>query len=190
MAEDKAQLFTQEDILRCGCFPGKRYSPVKEGEYMKKGAVEFNDLPEESQQKLTEEVVLKSGVDGSEITWKDFLQGIKADINDLKIKYLRKKEKRFANVRKYYKDSLQPKTKPAGIDTIRDDQGHEIEENALTEQVIEKIKNALQGNDDKKKAYIDLYDTKDDKLVNNTNYNLSKIDAYKVALVIPGELLK
>ena len=110
---------------------------------MKKGAVEFNDLPEESQQKLTEEVVLKSGVDGSEITWKDFLQGIKADINDLKIKYLRKKEKRFANVRKYYKDSLQPKTKPAGIDTIRDDQGHEIEENVLTEQENEKIKKVL-----------------------------------------------
>ena len=43
MAEDKAQLFTQEDTMYCGCFPWETYKPVAE-EYVKKGGEEYQSL--------------------------------------------------------------------------------------------------------------------------------------------------
>ena len=159
--------------------------------YVKRDDIKFNDLSEKEKQKLTEDVALKSKVDGTDKTWKELLEKIG---NNIKLLYLRT-QKKFADVWTYYNTetqlaALRANKKPAGIDTIRDKEGHEIKENALTDQVITNIKKAFNEGDEKNKAYVDLYDPKDNKLVNDTNYNLSKINDYQVALVLPDALLK
>ena len=78
---------------------------------------------------------------------------------------------------------------PPGIDTIRKENGEEIETEQLSNELISKIKSAK----DNSKPYVDLYDnTKDgdNKLVDDKGYNLSKINTYQVALVIPNALLE
>ena len=154
--------------------------------YVKRDDIKFNDLSEEEKQKGVEEVFWNSHVDNSDVTWNDLIRN---NIDLVKGVYLRQIEK-FADIWDYYDkiNDLRPKTKPAGIDTIRDKEGHEIKENALTKQVITNIKKAFNEGDEKNKAYVDLYDPKDNKLVNDTNYNLSKINDYQVALVLPKEL--
>ena len=159
--------------------------------YVKRDDIKFNDLSEEEKQKGVEEVFWNSHVDNSDVTWNDLIRN---NIDIVKGVYLRQIEK-FADIWDYYDkiNDLRPKTKPAGIDTIRDKEGHEIKENALTEQVITNIKKAFQENDVQNKAYVDLYDTTkegDNKLVDGTGYNLSKINDYQVALVLPDALLK
>ena len=60
--------------------------------YIKKGDVKINDLSEEDKQQLTEDAVLQSKIDGSEITWKDFLQEANTNIDIIKRKYLQKQK--------------------------------------------------------------------------------------------------
>ncbi|MBQ7552129.1 MAG: hypothetical protein IJT15_01610 [Rickettsiales bacterium] len=158
-----------------------------------KDDIEFDDLTKEDKKRLIEDAVLQSGVDGGEITWKEFLQSVNTGINYLKREYL-KTQPKFAYTWTYYDSkehlaSLKANTMPDDIDTIRDKNGTEISEDKLTEQVIANIKKAVQDKDNDNKAYVDLYDAKDNKLVNDTNYDLSKINDYKVALVIPNALL-
>ena len=83
---------------------------------------------------------------------------------------------------------MQEKKLPTGIDTIRKENGEEIKTEQLSSELILKIKNAKDDN----RPYVDLYDeTKKgkNKLVSGKGYNLSKINSYKVALVIPNALL-
>lgn len=159
--------------------------------YIKKGEATFNDLTQEEQQKLTENAILQSKVDGTEITWKDLLQKFNYafTINELKLRYLQAQPK-FADIWKYYSgtqqlNSLKENEIPNGVDTIRTEDGKKIQ---LTSELIERMKKAEEND----KPYLDLYDNtkeEENKLVNNINYDLSKINTYKVALVIPNALL-
>ena len=183
-ANDKEEYMKKTDI--------KVENATDRGEYVKRGEAKINDLSEEDKRQLNEDAVLQSKIDGTDITWKKLLQETSSDIDTIKRFYLQK-QKKFNKIWKYYDNdeqlnSLQEKKLPTGIDTIRKENGEEIKTEQLSNELILKIKNAKDDN----RPYVDLYDeTKKgkNKLVSGKGYNLSKINSYKVALVIPNALL-
>ena len=185
----------------------------EKGDYVKRGEAKFYDLSqvlqeryteiyrqnlqleglsEDKKRKLAEDAFLDGKVDGSDITWRTLFDKLDIDFSIMKFWYLLKIDK-FAELHRLYNskeqlNSLQEGKIPDGIDTIRTQDGDEIQ---LSNELIAKIKSA-EGHSI---PYVDLYDAKNDSknklFYNNPNISLdlSKINDYKVALVIPDALL-
>ena len=169
--------------------------------YVKKGEATFDDLLEDEKQKLTEDAVLNSKVDGSKYSWRDIFNQIKEctlDINLLKFEFLKRKHKRFKELGNHYDSEEQLKQLDKaitlhnksieGIDIILNEKNEEIE---LSQDIVEKIKNANESEDPDKRAVLCLYnkDIKQFVKVAVTDINLAQIDNYGVALVLPNGLL-
>ena len=93
---------------------------------------------------------------------------------------------------------LRTKAVPEGFDILVNEEGKPLDVSIMTEDFIEKIKkyaNEAKNTKDMKKVGVELYDEQANdgqgEIINNqTGYNLSKINTYKVALVLPNALLE
>ena len=169
------------------------------GDYVKRGEALIRDLHKNVLDDFIQHEMLSRKVDNTDITWGDIFHTIDEDWQ-FRLQYLRRVEKRFAHIWQYYNDqeqlsSLAKGKMPLGIETIRTQNEEEIKAEDLTEELIDKIKDAFRQKDSAEdcKAYVDLYDDnaeKGCKLVDNFYYDLSKMNTYKVALVLPVGLFK
>lgn len=144
----------------------------------------FNGLTKQQQDKITQEVHEKGKVDGT-ITWDEFFR-YDNNLSKMKKAYLQGQEGLSKFGREYgekskFNDELKGGRMPDDIATLRTREGRSIEQTQLTKDVISRMKSTKGDN----RPFVELYDPEARTLASIVGYNLSKVNDYQLALVIP-----
>lgn len=177
--------------------------------YVKKGEAEFGDLANKEAYLPKNEVPefqLENNTIDNAVSYKELFDKL-GGINELKRAYLEKsleEQKRFFGIGYSFDAAdalslLKEGEVPRGFDILVNEKGEQLNAaEIMTEEFIEKIKqyaNEAKNNNKIQPVGVWLYDKQANdgqgEIINDqTGYDLSKINTYQVALVIPNALLK
>ena len=143
---------------------------------------------EKKLENLEEKKILDMNVDGTDITWRKVLS-ITNEIVSMRINYLRKMRSRLKDIgRKYNKaNAVQKNNMLTDFDVIAWNNKIITDKSGITQDVVNAYNEAITKPSWNGKPSLEIYDEDQKKVVFKQEYNLGKMNDYKVALYIPKQ---
>ena len=159
-------------------------------EQKQKTQKELDEINKKTQklENLKEEKILDMNVDGTDITWRKVLS-ITNEIVSMRINYLRKMRSRLKDIgRKYNKaNAVQKNNMLTDFDVIAWNDKIIKDKSDITQDVVNAYNEAITKPSWNGQPSLEIYDEDQKKVVFRQEYNLGKMNDYKVALYIPKQ---
>ena len=133
-----------------------------------------------------EKKILKMTVDGTDITWQQVLK-ITNEIVSMRINYLRKMRRKLKDIGRKYKkaNAVQKNDMSKDFDVIAWNGEIINNKSGITQDVVNAYNEAIKKPSWDGQPSLEIYDEDQGKVVFKQEYNLGKMNDYKVALYIP-----